>query len=297
MQREAQTQLVTVRDALRYAVTRFNAARLFFGHGSTSAYDEAAYLVLHTLSLPLDTLEPFLDARLLTSELNTLMHIIERRVELRVPAAYLTNEAWLGHYKFYVDPRVIVPRSFLGELLIDRLAPWLPDPDKVGDVLELCTGSGCLAIIAADQFPDAKVDAVDLSADALAVARQNVETYGLKDRVRLIESDLTDKLPKKRYDVILSNPPYVPDASMAKLPAEYGHEPRMALAGGVDGMDLVRQIMRQSRAFLKRDGLLFVEVGHERAAVEAAFPDMNLTWLSTTGGDDMVFMVAQDQLP
>ncbi|CAN5489135.1 50S ribosomal protein L3 N(5)-glutamine methyltransferase [soil metagenome] len=297
MQREAQTQLVTVRDALRYAVTRFNAARLFFGHGSTSAYDEAAYLVLHTLSLPLDTLEPFLDARLLTSELNTLMHIIERRVELRVPAAYLTNEAWLGHYKFYVDPRVIVPRSFLGELLIDRLAPWLPEPDKVHEVLELCTGSGCLAIIAADQFPDATVDAVDLSADALSVARQNVETYGFKDRVTLIESDLTDKLPKKRYDVILSNPPYVPDASMAKLPAEYGHEPRMALAGGVDGMDLVRQIMRQSRAFLKRDGLLFVEVGHERAAVEAAFPDMNLTWLSTTGGDDMVFMVAQDQLP
>ena len=287
----------TVRDVLRYAVTRFTTARLSYGHGSTNAYDEAAYLVLHTLHLPLDTLEPFLDARLLTSEINTVLHIIERRVELRVPAAYLTNEAWLGDYRFYVDQRVIVPRSYIAELLRDQLSPWVPDPDAVGGVLELCTGSGCLAIIAADVFPEAKVDAVDISADALAVAKQNVEAYELQDRVTLIESDLTEKLGRKRYDVILANPPYVPEASMARLPREYTHEPRLALAGGTDGLDIVRKIIRQARAHLNRGGVLVVEVGHERPAVEAAFPEMNMTWLSTSAGDDMVFLLTQDQLP
>lgn len=297
MLKEAQTQLHTLRDVIRYAVSRFNAARLSFGHGSTSAYDEAAYLALHTLHLPLDTLEPFLEARLLTSEINTLLHIIERRVELRVPAAYLTNEAWLGDYRFYVDQRVIVPRSFIAELLRDRLSPWVPDPDAVSDVLELCTGSGCLAIMAADAFPDAQIDAVDLSADALAVARHNVEAYALGDRVHLIESDLTQALPHKRYDIILTNPPYVPDASMDALPKEYLHEPRMALAGGKDGLDIVRRIIRQARGYLQRGGVLVVEVGHERAAVEAAFPELPLTWLSTSAGDDMVFLLTQDQLP
>ena len=297
MLKEAQTQLQTVRDLIRYAVSRFNAARLSFGHGSTSAYDEAAYLVLHTLHLPLDTLEPFFDARLLTSEINTLLHIIERRVELRVPAAYLTNEAWLGDYRFYVDQRVIVPRSFIAELLRDQLSPWVPEPDAVTDVLELCTGSGCLAIMAADAFPAAQVDAVDLSADALAVARHNVDAYALQARVHLIESDLTDALAHKRYDLILSNPPYVPDASMETLPKEYQHEPRMALAGGADGLDIVRRIIRQARGYLKRGGVLVVEVGHERGAVEAAFPELPMTWLSTSAGDDMVFLLTQDQLP
>ncbi len=297
MLKEAQTRFQTVRDVLRYAVSRFTAARLSYGHGSVNAYDEAAYLILHTLHLPLDTLEPFLDARLLSSEINTVLHIVERRVELRVPAAYLTNEAWLGDYRFYVDQRVIVPRSYIAELLRDQLAPWVPDPEAVSGVLELCTGSGCLAVIAADVFPNAKVDAVDISADALAVAKQNVETYGLQDRVRLIESDLTEALGRTRYDVILANPPYVPDASMARLPREYTHEPRLALAGGADGMDIVRKIVRQARAHLNRGGVLIVEVGHERAAVEAAFPEMNITWLSTSAGDDMVFMLTQDQLP
>lgn len=297
MLKEAQTQLHTVRDVLRYAVTRFTTARLSYGHGSLNAYDEAAYLVLHTLHLPLDTLDPFLDARLLSSEINTVLHIIERRVELRVPAAYLTNEAWLGDYRFYVDQRVIVPRSYIAELLRDQLSPWVPDASAVSSVLELCTGSGCLAIIAADVFPDAKVDAVDIFADALAVAKQNVEAYELQDRVTLIQSDLTEKLGRARYDVILANPPYVPDASMARLPREYTHEPRLALAGGADGLDIVRKIIRQARAHLNRGGMLVVEVGHERAAVEAAFPEMNMTWLSTSAGDDMVFLLTQDQLP
>jgi ribosomal protein L3 glutamine methyltransferase len=297
MLKEAQTQLHTVRDLLRYAVSRFHEAKLVFGHGTTNAFDEAAYLVLHTLRLPLDTLDPFLDAKLLTSEINTVLHIIERRVDLRVPAAYLTNEAWLGDYKFYVDQRVIVPRSFLHELLLERLTPWLKEPDKVDDILELCTGSGCLAIIAADQFPKAGVDAVDLSADALAVARQNVETYRMLDRIRLIESDLTEKLEPKRYDVIIANPPYVPESSMSQLPREYRYEPRVALAGGDDGMNVVRRILRQARGYLKRTGLLFVEVGHERAMVEATFPEMAFTWITTSAGDDMVFMLTQDQLP
>lgn len=297
MLKEAQTQLQTVRDVLRYAVSRFTTARLSYGHGSTNAYDEAAYLVLHTLHLPLDTLDPFLDARLLTSEINTVLHIIERRVELRVPAAYLTNEAWLGDYRFYVDQRVIVPRSYIAELLRDQLSPWVPEASAVTHVLELCTGSGCLAIIAADVFPNARVDAVDISADALAVARHNVDAYGMQDRVHLIQSDLTEKLGRTRYDVILANPPYVPEASMARLPREYTHEPRIALAGGDDGMDIVRKIIRQARAHLNRGGVLIVEVGHERAAVEAAFPEMNMTWLSTSAGDDMVFMLTQEQLP
>jgi ribosomal protein L3 glutamine methyltransferase len=297
MLKEAQTQLNTIRDLLRYAVSRFHEAKLVFGHGTTNAYDEAAYLVLHTLRLPLDTLEPFLDAKLLTSEINTVLHIIDRRVDLRVPAAYLTNEAWLGDYKFYVDQRVIVPRSFLHELLQERLSPWLKEPDAVENILELCTGSGCLAVIAADQFPQATVDAVDLSTDALAVARQNVETYGLHERVRLVESDLTEKLEPKRYDFIIANPPYVPEASMAQLPREYRYEPRLALAGGEDGMNIVRRILRQARGYLKRNGLLFVEVGHERGAVEAAFPEMAFTWITTSAGDDMVFMLTQDQLP
>lgn len=297
MLKEAQTQLNTVRDLLRYAVSRFHEAKLVFGHGTTNAYDEAAYLVLHTLRLPLDTLEPFLDAKLLTSEINTVLHIIDRRVDLRVPAAYLTNEAWLGEYKFYVDQRVIVPRSFLYELLQEKLSPWLKEPESVENILELCTGSGCLAIIAADQFPQATVDAVDISADALAVARQNVETYEMQSRVRLVESDLTEKLEPKRYDFVIANPPYVPEASMAQLPREYRYEPRLALAGGGDGMNIVRRILRQARGYLKRNGLLFVEIGHERAAVEAAFPEMAFTWITTSAGDDMVFMLTQDQLP
>ncbi len=296
MQREAQTTLLTLRDVLRHAVTRFNTAGLAFGHGSRNAYDEAAYLLLHTLTLPIDTLEPFLDARLLASEINTLLDFIERRVELRVPAAYLTNEAWLGHYRFHVDPRVIVPRSFLAELLAERLAPWLPDPDGVASILDLCTGSGCLAIIAADQFPDALVDAVDLSSDALAVARQNVATYGLAERVTLIGSDLWQQVPATRYDVILANPPYVPEASMQALPPEYRHEPRLALAGGVDGLDLVRRILADAPDHLTADGLLFVEVGHERRTLERAFPDLELTWLTTSGGDDMVFMATREAL-
>jgi ribosomal protein L3 glutamine methyltransferase len=286
----------TPRDLLRYAVTRFNAAKLFFGHGSVEAIDEAAYLILHTLSLPLDKLDPFLDARLLPEEVQAVLDVIERRTVQRVPAAYITNEAWLGTYSFYVDERALVPRSFIAELIPQYFSPWVTDPDDVANVLELCTGSGCLAIMMADAFPNAHVDAVDISRDALDVARRNVETYKLEDRVTLIESDLYQNVPKKKYDLIVTNPPYVNSASMGKLPPEYLAEPQLALAGGVDGMDLVRRIVSGAAELLTDDGLLIVEIGNEREYAERAFGDLGLTWLTTSAGDDMVFLLTADQL-
>jgi ribosomal protein L3 glutamine methyltransferase len=286
----------TLRDLLRYAVTRFNTAQLFFGHGSANALDEAAYLLLHTLKLPLDKIEPFLDARLLPHEIDTAVAVIERRATDRVPASYITNEAWLGTYNFYVDERVIVPRSFIAELIPERFTPWVQDPEEVTDILELCTGSGCLPIMLADAFENAHVDTVDISKDALAVAAKNVATYELEDRITLIESDLYSNVPDKLYDMIITNPPYVNSSSMSKLPKEYLHEPQIALAGGEDGMDLVRKIVAGAAARLKPNGILMVEIGNERLFAEEAFAEYGLTWLSTSAGDDMVFMLTAEQL-
>ncbi len=286
----------TLRDVLRHAVTRFNAEKLFFGHGSDNAFDEAAYLLLHTLNLPLDRLDPFLDARLTDEEIARLLALVERRAKDRVPVAYLTNEALLGDYRFHVDERVIVPRSFIAELIPEQFQPWIADPDEVTRVLELCTGSGCLAIMLADAFPNAQVDAVDLSADALEVAKRNVADYELQDRVTLIRSDLYDSVQKKQYDLIVTNPPYVNSASMARLPAEYRNEPQMALAGGEDGMDLVRRIVAGAKEKLTPNGVLVVEIGNEFAYAEAAFADLELTWLSTSAGDEAVFLLTADQL-
>lgn len=290
------TPFLTIRDLLRYAVTRFNGADLFFGHGSTNAYDEAAYLILHTLKLPLDQLDPFLDARLLPEEIETLMGIINRRCNDHVPAAYLTNEAWLGTYRFYVDERVIVPRSFIAEMIPEQFAPWLMDPDSVFHALDMCTGSGCLAIMLADTFDNAQVDAVDLSEDALAVAARNVADYGLDDRITLHHSDIFNSVPMQKYDLIISNPPYVNSESMRSLPGEYLCEPQMALGGGDDGMDLVRRIIDGARERLNPNGILVVEIGHECHFTEAAFPDLELTWLPASAGDHMVFMVTAEQL-
>lgn len=290
-------ELITLRDFLRYAVSRFNAAGLHFGHGSDNAWDEAAYLILHTLHLPLDRLEPFLDARLLEGERDALIEIIRRRAEERLPAAYLTHEAWLGDYRFHVDERVIVPRSFIAELLREQLAPWIQDPWAVRNVLDLCTGSGCLAILAAEAFPEAGVDAVDLSPDALAVARRNVDDYGLQQRIRLIESDAFAALEGCRYDLIISNPPYVNAESVAALPAEYLHEPEMALGSGEDGLDFTRVILREAKRHLAPGGLLVVEIGHNRDALEDAFPALPFTWLETSAGDEYVFMLRAEELP
>ena len=296
MIKEARASFHTIRDLLRYGVTRLHEGGAFFGHGSVNAYDEAAYLILHTLRLPLDMLDPFLDARLMESEINSVVEIIDRRAKLKIPAAYLTQEAWLGEYKFYVDDRVIVPRSFIAELIPHQLAPWVEKPEKIKHILDMCTGSGCLAILLALAFPDAKVDAVDVSTDALKVAVRNIGDYGLQARVTPIESDLFDKIGQQRYDLIISNPPYVDQASMLKLPKEYRQEPEIALAGGVDGLDIVRKLLRQSRGQLARGGKLMVEIGHNRAALEAAYPDTPFTWLTTSAGDDLVFLVNQDQL-
>jgi ribosomal protein L3 glutamine methyltransferase len=286
----------TLRDLLRHAVTRFNTEGLFFGHGNSSAYDEAAYLILHTLKLPLDKLDPFLDARLLPEEISDVLAMIDRRTSERLPAAYLTNEAWLTDYRFYVDERVIVPRSFIAEIIPEQFQPWVTDPDAVTNVLELCTGSGCLAIMLADAFPNAQVDAVDLSTDALEVAKKNVAEYELQDRITLYHSDLYDKLPAKKYDLIVTNPPYVNSTSMSTLPAEYKAEPQMALAGGDDGMDLVRRIVAGAKERLTPQGALVVEIGNEFAYAEAAFTELELTWLSTSAGDEAVFLVTADQL-
>jgi ribosomal protein L3 glutamine methyltransferase len=286
----------TLRDVLRHAITRFNTEQLYFGHGSDNAFDEAAYLLLHTLKLPLDQLDPFLDARLTTDEIQTLLGLIERRANDRVPVAYLTNEALLSDYRFYVDERVIVPRSFIAELIPVQFQPWVPDPDAVHKVLELCTGSGCLAIMLADAFPNAQIDAVDLSVDALEVAKKNVAEYELQDRVTLYQSDLYEKLPAKKYDLIVTNPPYVNSVSMLKLPPEYLAEPQLALAGGDDGMDLVRRIVAGAKERLTPSGVLVVEIGNEFAHAEAAFAELELTWLSTSAGDESVFLLTADQL-
>ncbi len=290
------TTFSTPRDLLRYAVTRFNAAKLFFGHGSAEAFDEAAYLVLHTLKLPLDRLDPFLDAKLLPEEVLQVLQVIERRATERVPAAYITNQAWLGSYEFYVDERVLVPRSFIAELIPDRFSPWVSDSDAVENVLELCTGSGCLAIMMADAFPNAVVDAIDISKDALAVAERNIREYKLEGRVNPIESDLYENVPFKKYDLIVTNPPYVNASSMAKLPPEYLREPQIALHGGEDGMDLVRKIVAGAAARLTPEGVLVVEIGNEVEFAEAAFGHLGLTWLTTSAGDEAVFLLTAEQL-
>ncbi|QKS28455.1 MAG: 50S ribosomal protein L3 N(5)-glutamine methyltransferase [Candidatus Accumulibacter similis] len=297
MAEQAGNELFTLRDLLRFAVSRFNEAKLFFGHGSDNAWDEAAYLLLHHLHLPLDRLEPFLDARLTSDERVGALRLIDRRVSERLPAAYLSNEAWLGEHRFYVDERVIVPRSFIAELLHEQLAPWIDEPDAIGSVLDLCTGSGCLAILAAHAFAAASVDAVDLSDDALAVARRNVAEHELGDRVRLLQGDLFASLGGRRYDLIIANPPYVSAASMASLPAEYRHEPELALASGDDGLDLTRAILGGARRHLEPHGLLVVEIGHNRETLEAAFPDTPFTWLDTSAGDQYVFLLHRDELP
>jgi len=287
--------LKTVRDWLRFAVTRFNEAGLSFGHGTTNARDEAAYLILHTLKLPLDRLDPFLDKTLSAKEIAAVKQMLRGRIKQRVPAAYLTNEAWLGDFRFYVDERVIVPRSYIAELLRDELSPWVKNPEAVGAALDLCTGSGCLAILLAQTFPNARVDATELSPDALEVASRNVLDYGLEKRIRLVRGDLFAGLTGP-YHLIVSNPPYVNADSMAALPPEYRAEPQMALAGGQDGLDIVRRILSGAGAALDRDGLLVVEIGHNRKTLERAFPRLSFTWLETSGGDGFVFLLTGAQL-
>jgi ribosomal protein L3 glutamine methyltransferase len=286
---DLEQELITLRDWLRYAVSRFNAAGLAYGHGTASALDEAAYLLLHTLHLPVDQLDPWLDARLPMADRRALREIIETRISTRKPAPYLTNEAYVQGHSFYVDERVIVPRSYIGELLGKGLAGVVADPDALGRVLDLGTGSGCLAILAALAFPNAQIDASDVSQDALAVAERNVGDYGLQDRVRLIQSDLFGALGDRRYDLILANPPYVSAAAMTEFPPEYAAEPRLAHAGGADGLDLVRRILAEAADHLSPDGALVVEVGTGREILEREYPRLPFLWLDTAESEGEVF--------
>ena len=286
---------LTVGEFIRAATRRFERAGLHYGHGTHNARDEAAYLVLHTLRLPYEALRAALHRPLSAAERRKLEAIVARRIRERLPAPYLTHEAWLGEYSFYVDPRAIVPRSFIAELLRDGLAPWLRRP--VRRALDLCTGSGCLAVLLAKAFPGARVDAADLSAAALAVARRNVARYRLGRRIRLVRSDLFAELGARRYDLIVSNPPYVKAASMSALPAEYRHEPRIALAGGADGLDLVRRILAEAARHLSGGGLLVCEIGHNRRALEKAFPALPFIWPETSAGPHHVFLIERERLP
>ena len=289
-------EMLTLRDVLRWAVSRFNEAGLHFGHGTQDAFDEAVWLILHALHLPHDRLEPFLDARLTTAEKATLAALIARRIDERIPAAYLTRQAWLRDYPFYVDERVIVPRSHIAGLLLeDAFAPWI-DAGQVHAALDLCTGSGCLAVLLGLTFPRAHVDAVDLSPEALEVARRNVTDYGLEQRIELIHSDLFAGLDARAYDVIISNPPYVTTRAMRALPAEYRHEPALALAAGAAGLDIVRRLVAEAGRHLRPGGILVVEVGDGRAAVEESFPALDPVWLDGHDNGNGVFLLRQEAL-
>lgn len=293
---QAKNELRTLRDLLRFAISYFNQAELYFGHGFPTAYDEAAHLILHVLHLSSDQLDLSLDAHIIEAEREQIIHLIEQRVTKRIPAAYLINEAWLGDFSFYVDERVIIPRSFIAELLQTRLAPWVMHPDAIHSALDLCTGSGCLAILLAHAFETAHIDAVDISAGALDVARKNIARYDLAHKINPIQSDLFSQLSGQRYDLIISNPPYVNAESMAALPKEYRHEPDIALAGGSDGLTIIRTILNEAANYLTEEGLLIVEIGHNRDILEQSFPRLPFTWLETSAGDQFVFMLKRKDL-
>lgn len=293
--------LLTVRDLLRYAVSRFNAAALTYGHGTETALDEAAFIVLEALHLPVDDINPWLDARLLPDERARVAGLIEARVTTRKPAPYLLGKAYIQGIPFRVDERVIVPRSFIAELLLgDALGPdalgLIPEPEAIGSALDLCTGSGCLAIIAAMCLPNAEIDAVDLSADALEVARLNLADHGMQDRIRLLQGDLFAPVKSERYDLIVSNPPYVAAAEVEAFPPEYANEPQMAHLGGADGLDLVRRILAQAPRHLTEEGALICEIGTGRHILEDEYPALPFTWLDTEQSEGEVFWISRRDL-
>lgn len=294
--REAAQDLVTIRDFMRYAVTRFHAADIHFGHGTDNAMNEAAFMILEMLKLPIDTLEPWLDCRLTESERKALDALIFDRVTRRVPASYLLNRAYIQGRPFYVDERVIIPRSFIGEIIMGDNNP-ADEIRKVESVLDLCTGSGCLAILAAELYPDAVIDAVDLSADALAVAAINVREHDVADRVNILQGDLFAPVDGRQYDLIICNPPYVDQQGMDILSQEHRKEPAIAfIGGGTDGMNIVRDIIRTAPAHLNPGGAMICEVGRGRNAIMVQFPDLPFRWLDTVHGEGEVFWITREQL-
>ena len=290
-------RFLTPRDFLRYAVGRFQAAGLVFGHGATTALDEAAFLILEALHLPIDAFDPFADAKLLMAERRRLLELIEARVETRKPLAYLLRRTYIQGEPFYVDERVIVPRSFIGELLFTGLVGdrgLIAASEAVESVLDLCTD---VETGQAEIFDNARIDAADISADALEVAARNLRDHGLTERVTLVESDLFAALKGRRYDLILTNPPYVTSAAVAAFPPEYAAEPSLAHAGGADGLDLVRRIVAEARAHLNPGGALVCEIGQGREAFEAAFPELEVVWLDTAESEGEVFFARAEALP
>ena len=295
MRRASKYSLVTLGDFFHLAVRRFRAARLAYGHGTNNAVDEAAFLVLEALRLPIHTIDPWLDLRPTAAERARLLTLIDARVSLRMPAPYLLGAAYMQGVRFHVDRRALIPRSFIGDLLAQAALP-LGDPRRVRRVLDLCTGSGCLAVLAALAFPRAKIDAVDLSAGALALARRNVASHRLADRIALHRGDLFEPVDGERYDLIISNPPYVDASGMAALPHEYRHEPRLALAAGDDGLDLVRRILDQAGRHLAKNGGLVCEIGRGRKPLEKAYPRLPFVWLDTELSQGEVFWLNRADL-
>lgn len=287
------TRLRTVRDYIRWAVSRFHGAGLFFGHGSDNAWDEARQLVLGALHLPWEIADGYLDCRLEDDEHAHLQDLLERRIEQRVPTAYLLGEAWFCGLPFIVDERVLIPRSPIAELIEQHFQPWLPaEPMRI---LDLCTGSGCIGIACAYEFPAAEVVLADLSFEALEVANQNIERHGLDERVYTVQGDGFAGLPGQRFDLIVSNPPYVDAEDFADMPAEYRHEPALGLACGADGLDLVRRMLAEAADHLNEKGLLIVEVGNSQVHVEALYPEVDFTWLEFERGGHGVFLLAAQQ--
>jgi ribosomal protein L3 glutamine methyltransferase len=291
----AAPELQTVRDFLRYAVSRFRAANLSHGHGASTALDEAAFIILESLSLPVDDINPWLDARLTNAECAKLQKLIVSRVKTRKPAAYLLKKTYMQGIPFYVDERVIVPRSYIGELLVrglhDEKGAAIIDTAKVSKVLDLCTGSGCLAILAANLLPEAIIDATDLSRDALAVAAINVKNHDLAEHITLHKGDLFAPVAGKKYDLILANPPYVAAAEVRAFPPEYKKEPVIAHLGGNDGLDIVRRILKDAHSHLNDDGVLICEIGMGRDVIEVEYQNLNLLWLDTEESSGEVFLL------
>lgn len=292
---EAATDLKTISDFIRWIACRFEESDLSFGHGTDNGWDEAMTLVLDTLSMPKDTDSSLFNCRLIATEKKQLINNIALRINDKKPLSYITNSAIFAGQEFYVDERVLVPRSPIAELILNKFEPWLLYPPK--KILDLCTGSGCIALATAMAFPESTVDATDISDDALAVAEINRTGLGLDEQCHLIQSDLFENLQGKKYDLIISNPPYVDAVDMAMLPKEYRFEPELGLASGKDGLDLTRKILAQAKGFLNNNGVLIVEVGNSAAALEEAFPDLPFTWLSFERGGEGVFMLERSQLP
>lgn len=288
-------ELDTIRDMLRFFCTTFNQTNVYYGHGTDNAWDEALSLIFDTLGLSHEAYETFLDAKLTGTEKKLLLDHLQARVVLRKPTAYLTHAAWFAKMPFYVDENVIIPRSPIGELILASFSPWV-NPDKITTILDLCTGSGCIAIATAMYMPQATVDAIDISEAALRVAAINVDKYQLNESVHLIQSNLFEKLTAKRYDLIVSNPPYVDARDMLALPTEFKHEPRLALAAGNDGLEIVDIILHQAADYLTEHGILIVEVGNSQTALIEKYPQVPFVWLEFENGGEGVFLLTKEQL-